>query len=178
MSNLKSQIESLLFISAKPMSIKELTGLTTASAMDVEKACEEIEGEYKNRNGGVLIIKKDKSFQMVSSPENAQLAQGLVKNELAGELTRPSLETLTIIAYRGPISKFDLERIRGVNCSLILRNLLIRGLIELKADKVKKETYYNITFDFIRFLGITDINQLPDYDKLHQDDTLEKMVGM
>jgi len=114
---------------------------------------------------------------MVSAPENSSLVRDFIKDETTGELTRPSLETLTIIAYRGPISKLDLERIRGINCSLILRNLLIRGLIEAKTDRKKNEIYYNITFDFIRFLGINDVNQLPDYERLNKDDTLDRILS-
>jgi segregation and condensation protein B len=114
---------------------------------------------------------------MVSAPENAQLIQGFIKDETTGELSRPSMETLTIIAYRGPISKLDLDRIRGVNCSLIIRNLLLRGLIEAKPDKKKNETYYNVSFDFIRFLGINDVAELPDFERLSKDDAIDRMLA-
>jgi len=113
---------------------------------------------------------------MVSSPENAKIIQEFIKDETTGELSKPSLEALTIIAYRGPVSKIDLDRIRGVNCALILRNLLIRGLIEGKFDKKKNETYYAATFDFIRFLGLNKINDLPDYIRLHQDETIDRIL--
>jgi len=124
----------------------------------------------------VQIIKDGLKYQMVSAPENAKVVQEFIKDETTGELTRPSLEALTIIAYRGPISKIDLDRIRGVNCALIIRNLLLRGLIEAKTDSKKKETYYSVSFDFIRFLGINNIVDLPDYKKLNEDDTLDKFL--
>jgi len=179
--NIKSKIESLLFISAKPMAIKQLANLIKADAKEIRRAGDELVEEYKKENRGISIIKNGSKYQMVSSPANAKLVQSFMKDETTGELSRPSLETLTIIAYRGPISKIDLERIRGVNCSLIIRNLLMRGLIEAKADKRKKETYYTVTLDFIRFLGINDITELPDYEKLSneklsKDDTLDKML--
>ena len=113
---------------------------------------------------------------MVSSPENAELVQEFIKDETTGELSRPSLEALTIIAYRGPVSKIDLDRIRGVNCSLILRNLLLRGLIEGKFDKQKQETYYTVTLDFTRFLGLSEIKELPDFEKLNKDDTISRFL--
>ncbi|MCG2700667.1 SMC-Scp complex subunit ScpB, partial [Candidatus Parcubacteria bacterium] len=97
--------------------------------------------------------------------------------ETTGELSRPSLESLTIIAYRGPVAKIDLDRIRGINCALILRNLLLRGLIEGKYDNKKKETYYSVTFDFIKFLGINNIKELPDYERLNKDDTIDRMLA-
>ena len=174
--SLKSQIESLLFISAKPMSAKNLAELIKATAKEVEAAGEELVAEYQENKKGVQVIKNGTSFQLVSSPENAKLIQEYIKDETTGELSRPSLEALTIIAYRGPVSKLDLDRIRGVNCSLILRNLLIRGLIEAKADKTKNETYYSVTMDFVRFLGLADLKQLPDYEKLSQDDTIDRVL--
>lgn len=175
--NLKSQIESLLFIAAKPMSIKQLADITGVKAGDIESVGDEMERVYKEAGNGVQIIKNDDKYQMVSSPENAKIIQELIKDETTGELSRPSLETLTIVAYRGPISKTDLDRIRGVNCSLIVRNLLLRGLIESKFDKTKNETYYKVTFDFIRFLGINNITDLPDYKKLHDDDAIDRMLA-
>jgi len=174
--NIKSQIESLLFISAKPMGVKELAGLIKKSENDVVRSGDELVEEYKNNRKGIQIIKNGAKFQMVSCPENAQLIQEFIKDETTGELSRPSLEALTVIAYRGPISRIDLDRIRGVNCAMIVRNLLLRGLIEAKFDSVKQETYYTVTFDFIRFLGINDIKELPDYDKLSKDDTIDRML--
>ncbi len=174
--NLKSQIESLLFISAKPMSARQLAGIIKKETKEIEEAGDSLVEEYKAGKKGVQIIKNGTNYQMVSSPENAKLIQEFINDETTGELSRPSLETLTIIAYRGPISKIDLDRIRGVNCSLIVRNLLLRGLIEAKADKKKNETYYTVTLDFVRFLGVNDIRELPDYERLHQDDTIERVL--
>jgi segregation and condensation protein B len=177
MQKIKSQIESLLFVSAKAMSVKNLAELMGADAKDVLAAGDELVSELKTAGRGIQVIKNGQNFQMVSSPENTDLIQSFIKDETTGELSRPSLETLTIIAYRGPISKFDIDRIRGVNCSLILRNLLLRGLIEAKQDKQKDNTYYAVTFEFIRFLGLNDVAELPNFEKLSKDDTLDKMLN-
>ena len=174
---IKSKIESLLFISIKPLSIKQLSKITEKKNKEIELELNKLIDEYKNNSHGIQIIKNESKYQMVSSPENAKLIKKLIKDETTGELTRPSLETLTIIAYRQPISKIDIERIRGINCSLIIKNLLTRGLIEFKYNKIKDETYYNITFDFIRFLGINNITELPDYKKLSKDDSIDKMLS-
>ncbi len=174
--DLKSKIESLLFIAAKSMTIKQLSDLIDKPVQEIKQASDELIEDYKRASRGIQIIKDGSKYQMVSSPENAKLMQEFIKDEITGELTRPSLEALTIISYRGPISKIDLDRIRGVNCALILRNLLLRGLIEAKYDKKKGETFYNITFDFIRFLGINNIKELPEYERLHQDDTIDRIL--
>lgn len=176
MQQVKSKIESLLFISAKPITIKQLAELTGESEEKIKQASDELEEEYKNDGRGVQIIKNGSKYQMVSSPDNAKVVQEFIKDETTGELSRPSLETLTIIAYRGPISKSELDRIRGVNCSLIIRNLLIRGLVEAKNGK-NDETFYNVTFDFIRFLGINDISELPEYERLKKIDTIDKILA-
>ena len=177
MSQIKSQIESLLFISAKQMSIKQLAGLLKTKDKEVKEAGDSLVSEYQENKKGIQIIKNGSKFQMVSSPENTKVVQEFIQDETTGELSRPSLETLTIIAYRGPIAKTQLDRIRGVNCSLILRNLLMRGLVEAKVDKVREETYYTVTIDFIRYLGISDLKELPDFERLSQDDTIDRVLG-
>lgn len=174
--SIKSKIESLLFISAKPLAASQLADLLKADKKEVIKSADELLADYKNREAGVQIIKDGSRYQMVSAPANAKTVQEFLKDETTGELSRPSLEALTIIAYRGPVTKIDLDRIRGVNCALILRNLLLRGLIEGKFDKKKNDTYYTATFDFIRFIGLNDIKELPDYERLHRDDTIDKML--
>jgi len=173
----KSQIETLLLIAARPMSAKQLAELTKASIEEIKVICNELINEYREEKKGIQIIKSESKYQMVSASENAKLVQQFIKDETTGELTRPSLETLTIIAYREPISKIDLDRIRGVNCALILRNLLMRGLIEPKFDKKKQETYYHTTLDFVRFLGLNSVAELPDYEQLHQNETIDKILA-
>ena len=174
MSSLKSKIESLLFISPKPLSIKKIVELTKKDKSEVAEAAKELMEGYESR--GLEIKKVGDKFQMVTSGDNRKLAQDFVKDEITGELTRPSLETLTVVAYRGPISKSELEMIRGVNCSLILRNLMIRGLVEEVEDRVKG-VLYNITFEFLKFLGIKEVTDLPDYDKLNNDENLQKLLS-
>lgn len=158
------------------MAVSQLAGLLKNDKKEIIKSADELLADYKASQAGVQIIKDSSKYQMVSAPKNAAVIQQLIKDETTGELSRPSLEALTIIAYRGPVSKIDLDRIRGVNCALILRNLLLRGLVEAKLDKKKNETYYTATFDFIRFIGLNDIKELPDYERLHKDDTIDKML--
>jgi len=172
---LKSQLESLLFVAIKPLGVKELATLANAKTKEVEEALEELATEYKTKEAGLALIKNNSQYQITTASENAALVQEFLKDEASGELSQPSLEALTIIAYRGPIAKLELERIRGVNCSLIIRNLLLRGLIEEKFDKIKQEYYYTVTHDFIRFLGIGSTKDLPDYEKLNRSETINEI---
>jgi len=174
--NLSSQLESLLFISSKPLAVKEIAELVGAKAKEVEEALETLAHDYKEQNRGFILIKNNGQYQLTTAPENTELISKFLKDETSGELSQPSLEALTIIAYRGPITKLELERIRGVNCSLILRNLLIRGLVEEKVDKQKNESFYSVTLDFIKFLGVSSIEDLPDYEKLHRVESLDEVL--
>lgn len=176
MSTLKSKIESLLFISNKPLMIKKLAELTKSDSAKVKEVVNDLMAEYNQKDKGVQIAKIGSKVQMITNSENSKVVKDFIKDETTGELTRPQLEALTIIAYRGPITKAELEQIRGVNCSLILRNLMIRGLIEEKQDRKKMQITYNITFDFLKFLGINEAAELPEYEKLSSDETLEKVL--
>jgi len=174
--SLRSQIESLLFISIRPLSLKKIIELSGGRQDEVKKELADLFEEYNQKDKGINIQKIGNNYQMVSNAENSKMISGFLKEEITGELTPASLETLTVIAYRGPITKAELEMIRGVNCSIILRNLLIRGLIEEKEDKQNMVATYQISFDFMKHLGITEPAQLPDYEKLNSSEALEKLL--
>ena len=150
---------------------------TGANPAEVEQAVREITQHFNTDNSGIQVLRHGSTVQLVSSPLHSKLITDYLKEEQTGELTRPAVETLTIVAYRGPISKIHLDTIRGVNCALILRHLMIRGLIEAKAVSDKYQTTYQVTADFVRFLGLSNINQLPDYEALHHDETLEQILN-
>ncbi len=175
--SLKSQLESLLFVAVKPLSVKELAGITKVKSREVEEALAVLLDDYQTRDGGLTLIKNNDQYQITTVADNAALVQEFLKDEASGELTQPSLEALTIIAYRGPVSKLELERIRGINCSLIIRNLLMRGLVEEKFDRAKNEYYYSVTHDFIRFLGINEVSELADYEKLNKLETIGQVLA-
>lgn len=163
--SLKSIIESLLFVSGEPIKIKKLAKLCDRPMPEVENALMELQNEYRKR--GLRILKKDSKVQMVTAPELAEYAQKLIKSELQEDLSRASLETLAVIAYRGPISRAQIEDIRGVNSSFILRKLLIRGLVERIINPKSKRSYlYKISFDFLKRLGVEKIEDLPDFENL------------
>lgn len=174
--NIKNQIESLLFISHKPLGLGELAKLVSADKKEVVENLSALEKEYTQKGGGIQLLKNDDKYQLCASGDSSEVVGKFIRNEMTGELTRPSLETLTIIAYRGPISKAELELIRGVNCSLILRNLLMRGLVESEEDRSRGNTFYLITFDFLKYLGLGKIEDLPDYQKLNRNNNLDKLL--
>lgn len=171
-----SIIESLLLAVGRPLSMKELSNFLSISETDWPDIISALQDKHNQVNSGIHVAVNNRQIQLITNPNNGKILQQYFKDELSGELTKPSVETLTIIAYRQPISKEELEQIRGVNCSLILRNLLIRGLIEANEDTDNLATTYSVTMDFLRHLGIASVQELPDYEKLNSDINLQKFL--
>jgi segregation and condensation protein B len=177
MNKIISQIESLLLVTAKPLSYKELAKLLDVEIEQIEAAGEKLQEKYNTSDSGIQVLLNNKQIQLVTNPDNVTTVKNFLQAETTGELSRPSMETLTIIAYRQPITKEALEQIRGINCSLILRNLLIRGLIEAKEIKGGLTTTYSLTMDFLRFLGVHKVEELPDYETLHSDQQVQAAIA-
>ncbi|MFH1537238.1 MAG: SMC-Scp complex subunit ScpB [Patescibacteria group bacterium] len=173
---IKAKIESILFMSKRAVSTKKIADLIGIDKKEVKNLISEMKEEYKQRNSGLTIVTQGERVEMATHPDNNELMRKYLKDERTGELTGPSLETLTIIAYRGPITKAELEMIRGINCSMIIRNLLIRGLINEKMDNKKGVPIYTVSINFVKYLGLSDISELPDYQKLNQDIKLGQIL--
>jgi segregation and condensation protein B len=165
---LKSIIESILFVSGEPMKLLKLARVTDATEKEVEEAVTKLNDDYADGRGLRIIRIKD-TIQLVSNPDNAEFVAELVKSEIQENLSQASLEVLSIVAYRGPITRAEIEAIRGVNCSFTLRALLIRGLID-RTENIKdnRRYLYNISFDFLKKLGVDSVDKLPDWETLNK----------
>lgn len=173
---IKSATESLLLVANKELSVKKLADILAVNEEEIKETIISIkEGLNKPDSGIHLAVNGDK-IQLLSNPDNGELLKKFLNEEEKGELTKPSLETLTIIAYRQPIAKSEIEQIRGINCGLILRNLMIRGLVEAHEDPQNLNIYYSVTMDFLKFLGISEVRELPDYEKLNSNENLQKLL--
>ncbi len=175
--SLLANIEACLFVATKPLAIKELVKVTGTTEDAVLVAVEELAKLRNVEGSGVHVLTLDGMVQLVTSTACAETVARLAKDEIAPELTRPSLEALTIIAYRGPVTKPEIEAIRGVNCSLILRNLLMRGLIEERDDAQKLQSVYSLSTDALRFMGLHSKSELPDYETLHGNAHIDKLLA-
>lgn len=174
MTGLESKLEAVLFAGARPFFVKRLAELCEASSKDVESALDGLEKRLEKT--AVMIQRAGNEVQFVTRPEHAKLVQQVVRDEIMGELTRPSLEALTILAYRGPLTRPEIEQIRGVHSSIILRNLMMRGLVEEKEDSRLGQSIYAVTFDFIRHLGLKGVKGLPDYEELRGNQNVEDVL--
>jgi len=168
-----SVIDSLLFVSGDPVSVARLSSILEISEEEVGKAIDALDEVYKKNDRGLELVGKDGSVLLASRSEYAPFVERLVRSEREGALSKASLETLSIVAYRGPVGRADIEAIRGVNSTMTLKNLLLRGLIERRGNPDDARGYlYSISFDFLQTLGLHDRSELPEYESLSKDERL------
>ncbi|MFA6099947.1 MAG: SMC-Scp complex subunit ScpB [Patescibacteria group bacterium] len=172
---LDQTIEAILFAAGKPLTVRKLSELNDVKTDEVEDALEMLK-ERLQAGSGLMLQEYGKEFELVTQPEAADVVKQVVKDEEQGELTRASLEALTILAYRGPMTRPELEQIRGIQSALILRNLMIRGLVEQKDDERLGQPTFAVTFDFLKHLGLASVKDLPDYESLRGNAAISDML--
>jgi segregation and condensation protein B len=158
---LKSQIESLLFVANEPVGLDQLEAVLEVSLEEIEHALDELEEDYEDR--GLRLQRKRQWVQTVTAPDAADVVRRFLGLEASGKLSPAALEALAIIAYRQPVTRAEIEAIRGVNSDTVLRTLLTRGLIEERGrlDQVGRPILYGTTFEFLQHFGLTGLDQLP-----------------
>lgn len=164
---LESCLEAVLFAAAKPLTVKRLADFLSVAAEDIEVALTLLSEQLSARHSGLQLIRHGSEVELVTSSAYAEQVKKVVQDEVSGELSRPSLEALAILAYRGPMTRPELEQIRGVQSSLILRNLMLRGLVEVTEDARLGQPLYRVTIDFLRYIGVDGVESLPEYPVLH-----------
>jgi len=175
--NLDSYIESILFFKGTPVSIHYLSKVLGKKEEDIENALKSLEEKLESR--GLVLSRLDEKVSLGTSPKSSGFIEALIKEDLSKDIGKAGLETLSIIIYRGPISRGEIDYIRGVNSSFILRNLLIRGMIErVRSTKDQRVSMYNPTFKLLSFLGIKNIEDMPKYKEIRDNiEEFEKESG-
>jgi segregation and condensation protein B len=166
---LSSQIEALLFWKNENVTIAWLSKSLEKSREEIEEALKELDSVLKTTERGVFLQRNGEEIALKTAPEASSLIEKFSKEELVKELTPSSLETLSIISYRGPISKKEIDYIRGVNSGFILRNLLIRGLIAKEEGKEGRGILYKPTLELLSLLGISNMTELEEYETVKNE---------
>lgn len=165
MSSLKNKIESILFVSNKPLATKFLAKILDAQEGEVRQALEALVAERKE--SGVVVLEGSDGYQMATNSDNSKLVKDFLNADLREKLTDATVEVLAIIAYRQPISKAEVEAIRGVNSQYSIRQLLMRGLVERVPDPNDgRAQLYQVTTEFMQHLGLTSVRDLSDFESL------------
>jgi segregation and condensation protein B len=164
--NIIAAIEALLFVYGEPLEIKRIAQILKVEENVIADALKELEQEYLSENRGLALIVNNGRVQLATKPKFASLLENFVKEEFKENLTPASLETISLIAYLGPLSRAQIDYYRGVNSSFILRSLSIRGLIERYPDPQRTNVYlYQASFDLLKYLGLSKVEELPEYQR-------------
>lgn len=181
--NLSRVIEALLFSAHKPLSTKEIVDLLHGAGAedefspnefakvrqpDVAAAIEQLKVEYIQNEHGFQLAEKANGWQLVSDPKYGQWVRGLFPAPKAARLSSPALETLAIIAYRQPITRADVEAVRGVTIDGVLQTLMERGLVKIsgRAEIPGRPLLYETTEFFLDHFGLRNLDELPNVEEL------------
>jgi segregation and condensation protein B len=170
-SELKATVEALLFASDKPLTLAQLAAaLDGAERKAVHQVLDELRGEVEEQKRGFRVVEIAEGWQLVSRPQHAAAIRRLNRAKGANRLSRPALESLAIIAYKQPLTKTDIENIRGVNSDGVMHNLLERRLVRTvgRKDVVGRPLLYGTTREFLQVFGLKDLAELPKLTELKE----------
>ncbi len=156
---LNQKLEAVLFYKASPLKKTALAKLFAVEETELENAIKTLQERLKN--GGTALFLTETEVELATNPELDEMIEGLRKDELKRDIGKAGAETLAIVLYKGPITRAEIDRIRGVNSGYILRNLEVRGLVEKTQSGRQNE--FRITTELLRHLGITDKSELKDF---------------
>ncbi|HXY53464.1 MAG TPA: SMC-Scp complex subunit ScpB [Nitrospirota bacterium] len=176
---LKSAIEALLFISSNPLSLDRLKDLFEEAAPEqIEAQIQALRQEYDNRGAGVMLAEVAGGYQLATRPDYVSWIRKFRSVKVSTKLSKAALETLAIVAYKQPITRTEVEAIRGVNVGGILRNLMERRLIKIvgKKDVPGRPMMYGSTPEFLQYFGLKDLSALPTLKEFRELDAGEEVM--
>ncbi|GAA0865222.1 SMC-Scp complex subunit ScpB [Paraclostridium tenue] len=170
---IKSIIEAIMFAYSDPISIKELNNAINEelSSKEIEIMLNSLIEEYKENNRGIQIIKLQDKYQMCTNKEYSSFVKNILEPKKKKTLSQATLEALTIIAYKQPITKVELEEIRGVKSDKVIQTLIENDLIYEagRLDKIGKPIIYKTTNEFLRLLNIEKLEDLPPIENYEKE---------
>lgn len=163
-------LEAALFLQGESIPYQKLETLLAIGSEELASAKTKLSEKLQASESALTLLDNGDSLQLGIVPACEGVAQKLVRGEYNDELTDTQLEVLTIVAYRGPVTRPAIDSIRGVNSSYTVRNLLIRGLLERAGNQEDARGYlYRLSNDFLATLGISKPEELPEYETLSVD---------
>ncbi len=172
---LKGLLEAVLFVNGKPYPSGELAEILEISRKELEKMIEEMNADYVNRKAGFQIIQVAGGLQIATNPQYRDELSELFGKRNETQMTKSSLETLSIIAYKQPISKEEIDKIRGVSSTRSINALISYKLITISGatDGIVKLPLYSTTSRFLEMFRINSLDDLPDIESLNYSDLAE-----
>ena len=165
MDNLEIQLESILFLKGEPVSVKWLAEITGKNEEEIKISLDILSKNLENR--GVRLVRNGNNIVLATAPESSEIVKKNAELETNSDLSKASLETLAIVIYKGMASRAEVNYVRGVNSSFILRNLLIRGLVEREVKRGEDKSFvYKPSLNLLQNLGIKSREELPDFSSV------------
>ncbi len=165
--DLNKKLEAILFWKGEPMSRKKLSEVLGVDQTALNESIAQLKESLSSR--GIVLQEKDNEITLGTNPELSEMIENLQKEELKKELSKASLETLSIVLYKDGASRAEIDYIRGVNSSFTLRLLSIRGLVERILDPKDNRRYiYKPSFELLSYMGVTSREELPDFKEISE----------
>ncbi len=163
-----SIIESLLFVSGEPLEIKQIASIIECSTKFTKELLKEMMNHYEQDSRGIKIINSNEKYGLVTKSENSEYVEKLLGTNSRQSLSQAALETLAIIAYKQPITRVDIDEIRGVKSDRALTTLMEKGLIKEsgRLDMPGRPILYGTTEEFLKYFGLGNIDDIPNLDEL------------
>lgn len=170
-----SIIESLLFVTGEPLSFKEISRILETSEEYTAELVLELEEKYSEDVRGIKLINLNNTYQLVTKAENSDYIQKLLKKNARQSLSQASLESLAIIAYKQPITRIEIDEIRGVKSESALQKLLEKNIIKGvgRLDVPGRPIQYGTTEEFLRQFGLGNLKELPEMDSFEENNKTE-----
>ena len=168
-ARVRTVVETLLFLAERPLLVEELHKATGVEVARLEKALDQISGHHRDGISGIVLHEVAGGWQLRTSPDNADFARRFLRVK-PQRLTRAALETLAIIAYRQPVTRPEIEEIRGVDCGAVVKALLERKLVKIlgKKEEPGRPILYGTTREFLEFFSLKDLASLPTLREFHE----------
>ena len=168
-AELKTIAESLIFAAGDPVSLRRLSEVIGVTPAEVKPAISLLREEYQTANRGIVFAEVAGGYQFRTAPHHAEYVKTLLQ-EKPGRLSRAALETLAIIAYRQPITKLEIESVRGVTVDGVIHSLLTKQLIREmgRKDMPGRPWVYGTTPQFLELFGLNDLTDLPPLPDIHE----------
>lgn len=163
---IKSALESMLFVWGDPLNVSDASQVFSEDEAVITECFLELKDEYEKREGGIRILRFGNCFQLCTAEENREFIERLCNPVKEKKLSKSALEVLAIIAYKQPVTRSEIEAIRGIKCSYVLDGLQQKGLIDEvgRSEAIGRPILYGTTDLFLRHFGIENLEDLPSIE--------------
>jgi segregation and condensation protein B len=159
----KAILEALLFASGEPLTIGAIAKATSLNEQNIREILRELTADYRDRNSGIIIAEIADGYELATDPELAAWIRRMKNVHVSNKLSQPSIETLSIIAYKQPITKVEIDQLRGVNSDAAVKSLLDKRLVKIigKKESPGRPFLYSTTNEFLQYFGLKNLTELP-----------------